>query len=125
MESKARMLNWFKSYLSDRQQYVVLGNTNSEMRHVPCGVPQGSVLGHILFLIYINDFHHCSKLLDFHIFADDTNLFCSDKSLINLEYALNEQLKLVGNWLWSNKLSLNVEKTNFVIFHCRQKRTNT
>ena len=90
----------------------------------PHGVPQGSVLGPLLFLIYINDFYRCSNVFDFHIFADDTNLFCSNHSLLALESCINENLSHVSNWLIANKLSLNIDKTNFVLFHPPQKATS-
>ena len=66
---------WFTSYLNSRQQMVSVNNVSSNKCNVPSGVPQGSVLGPLLFLLYINDFHHSSELFDFHLFADDANLF--------------------------------------------------
>ena len=66
---------WFISYLSNRKKLVIINNVSSDLTSVSCGIPQGSVLGPILFLIYINDFHHCSSLFEFHLFADDANLF--------------------------------------------------
>ena len=86
-----------------------------------CGVPQGSVLGPLLFLVYINDFNNSSDLLDFHLFADDSNLFYAHKNLRSLEEHLNQQLINIHNWLCANKLSLNVDKSQFVIFHPVQK----
>ena len=71
---------WFTSYLSNRKQFVCVDNVFSDELHISCGVPQGSVLGPLLFLIYINDFSLCSKLLDFHLFADDANLFYKDNT---------------------------------------------
>ena len=86
-------------------------------------VPQGSVLGPLLFLLYINDFQNCSELLDFHLFADDANLFFKHYKGINiLESEINSELANVHIWLSANKLSLNIEKSNFVIFHPVQKR---
>ena len=85
-------------------------------------VPQGTVLGPILFLLYINDFNNCSQVLDFHLFADDSNLFYSNKNLKDLEQTINEELKNVSDWLDANKLSLNITKSNFVMFHPPQKR---
>ena len=86
-----------------------------------CGVPQGSVLGPLLFLVYINDFNNSSDLLDLHLFADDSNLFYAHKNLRSLEEHLNQQLINIHNWLCANKLSLNVDKSHFVIFHPVQK----
>lgn len=113
--------NWFKSYLDNRQQFVSIGNVNSDTKQVLMEVPQGSVLGPLLFLLYINDFQNSSNVLDFHLFADDSNLFYSNKSLSDLEAKINIELQSVYNWLCANKLSLNIEKSNFVKFHPVQK----
>ena len=80
------------------------------------------MLGPLLFLLYINDFSKCSNIFDFHIFADDTNLFYADTSIVNLESIINNNLKLISCWLKANKLSLNIDKTNYVIFHPPQKK---
>ena len=91
---------------------------------VCCGVPQGSILGPLLFLIYINDIHNSSSKLKFFLFADDTNLLYSDKNLRTLENIVNKELENVSDWLFANKLSLNIAKSNFVIFHTYQKKVN-
>ena len=86
------------------------------------GVSQGSVLGSLLFLLYINDIYNSSDKLSFYLFADDTNLLYADKNLSSLETVVNEELRNIGNWLRVNTLSLNVKKSNFVIFRPYQKR---
>ena len=91
------------------------------MSSIACGVPQGSVLGPLLFLLYINDFNSSAEGIEFHLFADDSNLFYSHKNLHSLEEKLNHELININEWLRANKLSLNVEKSNFVIFHPYQK----
>jgi len=106
----------------DKIQTVSLGSTESNVLPVTHGVPQGSVLGPLLFLLYINDFHNSSNVLEFHLFADDPNLFYKSKTLESLEKTINNQLKHVHTWLCANKLSLNIDKSNFVIFHPKQKK---
>ena len=86
-------LQWFRSYLSERKQYVYINGECSELKQISCGVPQGSVLGPLLFLIYINDLPNISKKLDLYLFADDTNIYYEDKSLENLEIRANKELK--------------------------------
>ena len=90
--------HWFASYLSNRRQFVSLFGTNSDYQTVTCGVPQGSVLGPLLFLLYINDMPKCSNILEFHLFADDTNLFLNSPNILNLETNLNVELEKVSQW---------------------------
>ena len=78
------VLRWFQSYLENRKQFVSIGNVRSDISYISCGVPRGSVLGPFLFLLYINDIQESSNLLDFHLFADDSSLFYSAKSLSEL-----------------------------------------
>ena len=106
----------FESYLTNRYQRVVLQDIRSGYKAITCGVPQGSILGPLLFLIYINDMHCSVKSSTLIHFADDTNLLNSDKSLKILKKKVNEDLSLIYNWLCANKLSLNVVKTEFIIF---------
>ena len=117
-------LNWFKSYLYDRQQYTEFGDVLSDLDYIKCGVPQGSVLGPLLFLIYINDIVNSSALLKFFLFADDTTIFFSGKPTPSLEKTLNSELKKVNKWLMSNKLSLNVGKPCFLNFSLLHTKTD-
>ena len=113
---------WFSSYLKKRKQFVSINNTCSDYSDITSGVPQGSVLGPLLFLICIYDFQRCSSKLDFYLFADDSNLFYASKSLSDIESIINAELVRVKTWLSANKLSLNIAKSNFVIFHPTQKK---
>ena len=114
--------DWFSSYLSVRMQSTQIGSIVSSKERIVCGVPQGSVLGPLLFSIYVNDMHRSSKEFDFYLFADDTNLLYAEKDLNKLEVVVNEELLKLCEWLNSNKLSLNVSKSNFVIFHPYQRK---
>ena len=107
---------WLNSYLSNRTQSVTLNGTVSNSLPVSCGVPQGSILGPLLFLIYINDMHSAFKDCKVHHFADDTNLLFSHKDPEIIRKTMNKELKLLFDWLCANRLSLNVAKTEFIIF---------
>ncbi len=113
-------LTWFSSYLSNKSQYVSVNGCKSNHLSIKCGVPQGSVLGPLLFLIYINDLPNCSSKLSFYLFADDTNIYFESDTLDNLQIVVNKELRHVKKWLDANKLALNVGKTNFVVFHSVQ-----
>ena len=82
----------------------------------------GSVLGPLLFLIYVNDFSRCPELFDFHLLADDSNLFYKHKNLIALQSDINAELTKITEWLCVNRLALNIDKSNFVIFHPPQRK---
>ena len=100
-------------------QYVVVDNQASSMQFIKCGVPQGSVLGPVLFLLFINDICNVSNLLKFVLFADDINIFCSNENVEVLQDTLNRELAKLFVWFSINKLSLNLGKTNYMLFRSR------
>ena len=110
-------VQWFHSYLSNRNQLVVIENTFSDKRNISTGVPQGSVLGPLLFIIYINDLFYATKKFKPILFADDTTLIstvCAFVSNVNdrssISDHINNELDQIHEWLCANKLSLNTEK---------------
>ena len=107
---------WFASYLANRSQFVDLQGVRSTCQKISCGVPQGSVLGPLLFVLYINDIVASSSLLKFIIFADDTNLFYSDSDVVLLQRNVNIELSKLSVWFRANKLSLNISKSNYILF---------
>ena len=112
---------WFKSYLSARRQRVKYKDCFSENQNISCGVPQGSILGPLLFLIYINDMNTAIKNSTTFHFADDTYLKYSSSCENNIRNKINEDLSLIFEWLCANRLSLNVAKTEFIIFKPTRK----
>ena len=108
---KGASLNLFRDYLPDRTQVTVINNANSETSFIGCGVPQGSILGPLLFLLYINDLPNCNLLSDVRMSADDTNLTFASKDPEELFSSLTHDLGNLKQWLDSNRSSLNVLKT--------------
>jgi hypothetical protein len=112
-------LNWFENYLTNRKQYVKIDNAKSDTHTLNYGVPQGSVLGPLLFLIYVNDINtnNDNNIL---CFADDTTIFVTSSSPRELYLKANESLNKVYNWFCANKLKLNATKTNYMIISPRK-----
>lgn len=120
---------YFESYLRNRKQYVILENTVSDVRTIQTGVPQGSILGPLFFLIYINDISYASKLFSTISYADDTTLLSSLRTFgagsgsdQNVSKRINAELDKISEWLIANRLALNVLKTKFMVFHQPNKK---
>jgi hypothetical protein len=114
-------LLWFESYLSQRTQCVSIDGLLSSAETVSTGVPQGSVLGPLLFIIYVNDLSHWLHFSKCNMFADDTAIYFSAKTANEVECNLNYDLGLIQRWLNVNRLSLNIDKTVFMLIGSRQK----
>ena len=107
---------WFKSYLTDHQQSIEIDNHISKEEKTLCGVPQGSVLGPLLFLLYINNIYKCSSEFTFYLFADDTSIIYANNNLRTLESTVNSELAKVSEWLKANKLTLNIKNLTALFF---------
>ena len=116
--------DWFCSYLTNRQQFVSINGFDSKSKVMKYGVPQGSVLGPLLFLIYINDLHKAIKYSTTLHFADDTNLLAVNDSLKKLQKQVNLDLRFLYKWLKANKISLNASKTELLLFRHPNKVIN-
>ena len=114
-----------QSYLHNIKQYVAYENSSkTEFNNVVCGVPQGSIPDLQLFLIFINDICHSRPLLEAILFADDTNLFYSHNKVKELFRTMNAELSHLNDWFCANKLSLNTDKTKYVLFHKAKSKDN-
>ena len=116
-----------KSYLTQRQQIVECNGFKSDSLKIKTGMPQGSVLGPFLLLVYINDSPLCTDMFNMIMYADDTTLFCEVTSTVyspDVEHSLNAELSIITDWLAANKLSLNANKTKFVVFHSDKKHSS-
>ena len=113
-------ISWFKSYLSERKQFVIINREQSDMKSIECGVPQGSILGPLLFLVYVNDMTSavdCSLFL----YADDSALVVAGKSVDDIIFHLSKNLNSLSDWLIENKLSLHLGKTESILFALKRK----
>ena len=115
-------LEWFRNCLTNRRQYVQINGKISNTDIVTYGVPQGSVLGPLLFIIYTNDLPQSLTNSKTILFADDTTIFKSSKNIENVYKVMNEDLKVLEDWFNANKLSLNASKSNYILF--RKKESN-
>ena len=118
------VLDWFVSYLANSSQYVKIDDTSSALLNVSCGVPQGSILGPLLFIIYINDITNASNIAMFILFADDTNLFFKHHDLNTLFKNINFELSKIAVWFKINKSLLNTKKRNYILFHSGNKKVD-
>ena len=127
---KGTEIKWFQSYLSNRTQYVEFDGSYSSSKEIKTGVPQGSILGPLLFIIYMNDINHVSSNFEAILYADDTSLTTVLKTFerrnpLNISNNINQELSLFSDWLKANKLCLNIAKTKYMIFRYSQRPRNS
>ena len=115
---------WLSSYLDNRTQKCVLNGSLSECCTLKCGIPQGTILGRLLFLLYINDLPNCLSHSVPRMYADDTHLTYSNDNIHSVQSSLNEDLLNINRWLIANKLTLNMTKTEFGLTGSRKKLNN-
>ena len=115
-------LQFFNSYLTDRKQFVIINGKNSKTKCITMGVPQGSVLSLLFFLIYINDIQCACNSENIRLFADDNSYFLHDKKLDNLINKAKQTVTNLQQWLSANRLSLSIDKTKYVIFRNKNKQ---
>ncbi len=118
---KGTPLKWFESYLNERMQFVEVNGARSGKKLIKISVMQGSILGPILFLCYINDLFKCTDLATF-MFADNTSAFKSGKNLRTLSTQMNEEINKMAIWFRANRMAVNVMKTKYIVFHTRGKQ---
>ena len=111
----SQSLNWFWSYLSDRKQQTFIEGAQSDFCNITCGIPQRSILGPLIFTIYINDLPSCNLLSKPRMYADDTTPSSSAEDRCVLEHKMNYDMNLIQSWLSANKLTLNVKKTKYML----------
>ena len=117
---RGNVLEWFKDYLMNRKQYVYYNSCKSNYESITCGVPQGSILGPLLFILYVNDILNTSTILEFVLFADDTTITYSHNNIVSKIDLINNELREVNNWFRANKLSVNSSKTNYMVLGTKQ-----
>lgn len=122
---RGKPLEWIMSYLSDRKQYVVIDNVMSSLLEISCGVPQGSVLGPTLYLIYVNDLKNMNLYGSLYLFADDTGIFYKGESRQEIAKQMQKDLSTLATWFKFNKLTVNVEKTMYIFFSKKDYGNNT
>ena len=115
-------LAWIQNYLSNKFQYVEYNGFCSLSNKIKCGVPQGSILGPLLFLLCINDLCNATEIGELILFADDTNLVYSHDNVSSFMSPINSELSMLNEWSQANKLSVNISKTNYIIFKPRQRK---
>ena len=109
-------VNWFQSYLANRKQGTSVGDTLFVAAPITVGFPQGSILGRLLFLIYVNDLPSCQLASEIILYAYDAVIYYSSTDMLDLESKFNSDLATISDWFSSNLLTLNISKCNFVIF---------
>ena len=119
---RGKCLEWIKSYLTNRKQRVIYNGTSSSELIVKCGVPQGSILGPLLFILYINDLSNVSPLLTPIMYADDSSFFLQGTNIDNIITGINTETENILTWLEVNRLSLNTKKSKWVLFDCAKNR---
>ena len=110
-------LKWMTSYLKNRSQFVSLSGPNSSIKHMLYGVPQGSILGLLLFIICINDLQNIFNRAQFILYADDANIIINSENIADIVQQLNALCNILPNWLIRNGLAMNLKKTKYMLFN--------